>query len=335
MLPSLLITLTAGAASVAGYPGMENLLSSLETRQAASGSSSTGASTSLIGDLTYLTEAQLTPAGVAAKQILNASASGQSTDAYPSGSPPPALGTPYCAADTCCAYWHISAAMAKLFRGPSGRCTDLARQAVRLGFHDAAGWAVGRKGGGADGSIVLAAEEMKRPANRGLEQIVAQMIKWQYTYSSTGVSMADLIQLGATTAAVVCPLGPRVRFFAGRKDSYAAAPDGLLPGVDETADVLVARFANMTIGAGGLVALVGAHTTSQQRFVDPYRAGDPQDSTPGVWDVLFYGQTLDAKAPKRVFKFQSDVYLSKDPRTAPGFNFFAGKNGQAGWNEVC
>lgn len=337
MLRFLLLTLSAGAASVAGYPGMENLLADLQTRQ------NPGASTTLIGDLAHLSDAQLTPAGLAAKQILNGTASGQSADAYPAPGPP-ALGTAQCAADACCAWYHIASAMAASFRGPSGRCNDLARQAVRLGFHDAAGWSVaaagpggGGGGGGADGSIVLAPEEMARPENRGLEDAVAQMRSWYKTYGSgsgsRGVSMADLIQMGATTAALVCPLGPRGRFFAGRRDSTAPAPDGLLPGAGESADVLLARFRNMTIGPAGLVALIGAHTTSQQRFVDPTRAGDPQDGTPGVWDVLYYVQTLGT-APRRVFRFQSDINLAKDPRTARGFQVFAGTGGQAAWNEV-
>lgn len=105
------------------------------------------------------------------------------------------------------------------------------------------------------------------------------MRQWQALY---GVGMADLVQFGAITATVVCPLGPRVRFFQGREDSAIPAPDGLLPQPFESAQKLTERFLNMTIQPAGLVALVGAHTTSQQRFVDPRRAGDPQDSTPGV-----------------------------------------------------
>lgn len=332
MLRSLLLALGAGAAGVASYPGMENLLAELQTRQEGGAG---GRSTSLLGDLTYLSDAELTPDGLAAKLILNGTAPGQSSDAY--ASPPPALGTPRCAADACCAWYHISAAMAARFRGPSGRCNDLARQAVRLGFHDAAGWSAAagpRGGGGADGSIVLAPEEMARPANRGLEDAVAAVRGWHAAYGAAyGVGVADLVQMGATTAALACPLGPRGRFFAGRRDSAAAAPDGLLPSPLEGADVLVSRFRNMTVGPGGLAALAGAHTTSQQRFVDPSRAGDPQDGTPGVWDVLFYAQTLGA-APRRVFRFPSDVGLARDPRTAPAFQAFAGSGGQALWNEV-
>lgn len=228
--------------------------------------------------------------------------------------------------------------MVAAFKGPSGRCTGLARGAVRLGFHDAAGFskATGPLGG-ADGSIILAAEEMTRVDNNGLQEIVAQTKAWYDKYKSFGVTVADMIQMGANVATVVCPLGPRVKTYVGRRDSSKPAPDGLLPKVTSSADVLIGLFQNKTIQPNGLTALVGAHTTSQQRFVDPARAGDPQDSTPGEWDVLFYNQTLDPNAPPRVFKFPSDVNLAADPRIHNLFVSFGDPNHadrQQDWNEV-
>ncbi len=242
--------------------------------------------------------------------------------------PLPREGSPECEKDTCCIWQYISDDMRAAFAGESGRCTALARGAVRLGFHDAAGWskATGPLGG-ADGSIILAPIEMTRRDNRGLEEIVAQMKVWYRRYGAYGVSMADLIQMGATVATVVCPLGPRIKSYVGRRDSAAPAPDGLLPGVNQPAGELIALFRNKTIEPHGLTALIGAHTTSQQRFVDPERALDPQDSTPGVWDVLFYKQTLGS-APPRVFRFQSDIVLAQDPRISREFQEFAGPGGQ-------
>lgn len=38
--------------------------------------------------------------------------------------------------------------------------------------------------------------------------------------------------------------------------------------------------------------------------------GTPQDSTPGVWDVGFYGQVLDP--PPAIGRFESDVHLSQN-----------------------
>lgn len=203
---------------------------------------------------------------------------------------------------------------------------------------------------------------MQRPDNNGLQDIVAHMQAWHnkwtadptsYSYSpsssssssppgtgGTGgpVSMADLIQFGAVLAVASCPLGPRIRTFVGRADNASAAPPGLLPPVAGSADLLVELFRNKTIAPHGLAALVGAHTTSQQFFVDESRAGDPQDSTPGVWDVLFYRQALGGEGvevPPRVFMFDSDVVLGRDSRTGPEMALFGfASDGQADWNEV-
>lgn len=101
--------------------------------------------------------------------------------------------------------------------------------------------------------------------------------------------------------------------------------------MNSDADTLIDLFRAKTIQPFGLAALLGAHSTSQQRFVDPARFGDPQDSTPGVWDTAFYSETL-GRAPPRVFKFHSDIVLSEDPRIYPEFRAFAGPGGQEHWN---
>ena len=312
---------------VFGYPGMGKALSELRLRQGDGGDS-----TEVTGDLATLSDDQLTPVGKQVKSMMVGDGEPESSEKWTSY---PKKDTPQCAADTCCIWQYVANDMQKVFRGKSGRCTALARGAVRLGFHDAAGWSKATApGGGADGSIILAPAEMQRKENKGLEEIVAQMQTWYSQYHPYGVSMADLIQMGATVATVVCPLGPRIRSYVGRRDSTTACPDGLLPPVTGSADFLIEMFENKTIRPHGLTALIGAHTTSQQRFVDPARAGDPQDSTPGVWDVLFYKQTL-GNPPKRVLKFQSDVVLSQDPRISEEFQEFAGQGGQKHWNEVC
>ncbi|KAK3045304.1 hypothetical protein LTS18_014073 [Coniosporium uncinatum] len=137
--------------------------------------------------------------------------------------------------------------------------------------------------------------------------------------------------MGANVATVVCPLGPRVRSFVGRKDSTTPAVDGLLPDVHADADSLIQLFKDKTIHEHGLTALIGAHTTSQQLFVDPSRARDPQDSTPGVWDVLFYNQTVSDNVPQRVFKLPSDVALAAHPNIAPEWKKFI--TDPEDWNE--
>jgi hypothetical protein len=184
-------------------------------------------------------------------------------------------------------------------------------------------------------SGILLSNEMSRTDNNGLASIAEQTTKWYNKYNQYGLSMADIIQFGANVATVVCPLGPRIRSFVGRKDNSKAGPTGLLPAETDSADSLLKLFSAKTIDAHDLVALVGAHTTSQQHFVDTSRSGDPQDSSPGVWDMAFYPQTTNT-APPRVLKFQSDINLSKDSRTVDEWTEFSDRNsGQNHWNEVC
>lgn len=220
--------------------------------------------------------------------------------------------------------------MTAKFNGTSGRCSKLARGAVRLGFHDAGVWTNTSSTGGADGSILLT-NEIDRTENKGLEAIAAQTKTWYNKYKQYGVTMADLIQFGANVATVVCPLGPRIRTFVGRKDNANAGVTGLLPDVNDSADKLIKLFQAKTIQPHDLVALVGAHTTSQQHFVDTGRDGDPQDSTPGIWDVAFYGETTGSPPP-RVMKFNSDIKLAADSRTKSEWLQFIG--GQGHWNSV-
>ncbi|KAF2791490.1 class II peroxidase, partial [Melanomma pulvis-pyrius CBS 109.77] len=285
----------------------------------------------LIGDIK---DGRSTPVGKTIARILLEQESGQSLEAgYKPPGPP---GSDKCKADTCCIWAHLSTELTAAFRGPSGRCNKFARAAVRLGFHDAGAWSQvlannGQDFGGADGSIALSRGEMSRPENNGLQDIVARARIWQKAF---GVGMGDLIQFAAQHAVVSCPLGPRIRTFVGRKDSSKEAPQGLLPDVNDSADNLIKLFEDKTISPHDLVALLGAHTTSEQFFVDSTRKGAPQDGTPGVWDTLFYNQTLGTgPLPKQVLRFPSDIVLSADPRTADEWQSFSGSGGQSHWNE--
>ena len=79
--------------------------------------------------------------------------------------------------------------------------------------------------------------------------------------------------------------------------------------------------------ATDLAALIGAHSTSKQFFVDQSQAGKSQDSTPGIWDVTYYGETLTGTAP---FTFESDKNLAAQTEVAPVFKSFVAN--QTGWN---
>ncbi|KAH3974897.1 peroxidase [Parastagonospora nodorum] len=233
--------------------------------------------------------------------------------------------------DPCCRWYYISKDLTAVFHNADGTCNSLARQSIRMGFHDAGTWsaklaASGKNNGGADGSLVLFGE-LSRPENFGMEGAVDLASRLYHTYN---VTMADLIQYMANHAVVSCPLGPRVRTYVGRKDATEAAPEGLLPSVHAPADELIALFADKTISAHELTALMGAHSTSTQSNVDASKAGYPQDTTPGVWDVNYYNETLDATENGCIFKLESDVKLSKHPAMAVEWQKFVG--GQAHWN---
>lgn len=320
-------TVAATAGVAAAFHGMDRTLAEVVRRQGPM-------STALIGDLAELADKDLSATGRAVKNILTGKETGQSLEGRVKSWPP--KGSSACAKDKCCIWKYIADEMHSAMVGSAGRCSDFARQAVRLGFHDAGTWSksTGKKGG-ADGSILLARECDERRENKGLLEICAQMRIWFDKYKEFGIGMADLIQFGATVGTVSCPLGPRVRSLVGRKDSNEPSPKGLLPSPEASADSLISMFEDKTISPAGLVALIGAHTTSQQRNVRPDRAGDPQDSTPGVWDTLYYRETTSKKAPKRVLKLQSDVNLANDARTRGTWQSFSSASvGQVIWNEV-
>ncbi len=328
-LPLLSYALLAYVPSIDAYPGMGNAMSEMKRM---AGKLKRQSSLELLGDLKTLPDSQLTPIGHDIKNILLDNLSAESS-VIDQSIPVGGIGSAACKADLCCHWKWLAYEMTYTFNGTSGRCNRLAREAVRIGFHDAGVWSKATSYGGADGSILLT-DEINRPENAGMSEIAAQHKQWYNKYHQYGLSMADIIQMGATVATVVCPLGPRIRSFVGRKDNPTAGPANMLPAVTDSADTLINLFAAKTINAHDLVALVGAHTTSQQHFVNTARAGDPQDKTPGVWDVGFYTDTTGSPPP-RVFKFQSDITLSKDPRSAEEWKEFSDpNNGQPHWNDV-
>lgn len=325
-LSSILAGAIATASTANAYPGLDDMLAKISNV-------SPKQSTSLIGDLEHLPKNKLSKTGKAIHDILIGTSHGQDTwTRYWQVPPQDSLA---CARDTCCIWKHIGEEMRTAMTGTAGRCNSLARGAIRLGFHDAGGYS--RKTGpygGADGSLVLANECETRIANRGLGEICAQMRIWHTKYQKYSITMADLIQFGSNVGTVVCPLGPRVRSFIGRKDNHTAAPDGNLPKPRASADEIISMFADKSISPQGIVALLGAHTTSQQRFVYPNRTGDPQDSTPGVWDTRYFRETMESNPPQRVVKFPSDVNMANDPRTRGLFKYYGGMLGQFAWNEA-
>lgn len=183
-----------------------------------------------------------------------------------------------------------------MFTNQDGTCNDLARAAVRLGFHDAGAWSKTSNTGGADGSLVLSPTEINRSENNGMQAIRSKALALLLKYAVWGVGAADLVQFMHNVATVVCPLGPRTLTFVGRSSSFSADPTGLIPDTHASAQSLIDLFAAKTITFVDLIALIGAHTSAKQFFVDTSKAGQSLDSTPGIWDVKFYSDVL-APAP--------------------------------------
>ena len=238
--------------------------------------------------------------------------------------------TAACAKDTCCGWYNISSDLSSFFGG----CSDNTRAAIRLGFHDAGGWDKTKTFGGADGSMVLFSE-YNRDENLGLKAISLQMQTFYNKYHTAyNISMADLIQYAAIHAVRSCPKAPTLRAWVGRKDATQTNTNGLLPAVTASAASLVDLFSAKTIVPYDLVALVGAHTTSKQFNVSTANSGQSQDSTPSIWDVSFYNETIQATAPKGVFRFASDVALAGYNATKPAWQDFVGDVSQQDWNEA-
>ncbi|CAK7203843.1 hypothetical protein SEUCBS139899_006592 [Sporothrix eucalyptigena] len=334
------ITFLAAGHLAMAYPGMGKLLADLQKMQTHENHHNSRApagflgSTTVLGDLANLPDSSLTPVGSNIKAILSGNGGQPLGDGIPLYDAPGPLGSASCNADACCVHKYAMLDMYSMFSDPaSGGCSALARAAIRLGFHDAAAWDTnaGYGGGGADGSIILSPAELARPVNNGLQAIANQTWAWYERYHQYGASMADLIQLAAMTAVVSCPGGPRMRFYVGRVDNTNPAQDNLLPDPLSGADTIAALFAAKTFTPGGLAALIGAHTVSQQFYVAPAQAGASQDVTPGVWDNNYYNVTLAATPPAGVYRFPSDVALAQSSGAAATFQFFGTQAGRSVW----
>ncbi|KAJ7096956.1 heme peroxidase, partial [Mycena epipterygia] len=168
-----------------------------------------------------------------------------------------------------------------------GRCTDNARAAIRLAFHDAGTFslalqAAGQPNGGADGSLLVDPNEVLRSENNGLQKIVGLL---QPMPAQFNVQPGDILHLAGVLGVLACPGGPQIRFFVGREPPFNIAPMNLLPSPESPVADLLALFADKGFNSQELMALIGAHTTGTQQFVDTALANDSFDSTVTIWDT--------------------------------------------------
>ncbi|KAJ6537297.1 heme peroxidase, partial [Mycena vulgaris] len=209
-----------------------------------------------------------------------------------------------------------------------GACGDEARASVRLAFHDAGTWILeGLPNGGADGSMLWDAAEVLRGSNSGLQAIVRTLEPLPTQFD---VSPGDILHV-VSLPQLACPGGPRIKTYSGRPRPSHVAPDGLLPSPNDSVKKLTDRFADMGFTVRDLVALIGAHSTGKQRFVDPSVAGATFDTTVDLWDVAFYQETDLSTTFAGNFKLNSDVNLAHNKTSAREFRRYVGNQGD--WNK--
>jgi len=223
---------------------------------------------------------------------------------------------------TCDPKWKLVATeLTAKFLEKDGTCNDDARAAIRAIFHDCGAWST-ELGftNGCDGSLQF---ELDRAENGGLTPITQYLVATATKYS---VPVADMINFAGTHAIVSCPGGPVVTTLIGRKDATTGGIGNRLPDVNAPADDLYKLFQNKGFSAVDLAAILGAHSTSKQFGVNKDRAGAPQDSTPGVWDVKYYSETTSP--PSQVFVFPSDAKLAVHPTVGKEFSGFVSNQGK-------
>ncbi|KAG7128382.1 Versatile peroxidase VPL1 like protein [Verticillium longisporum] len=315
--------LAAFAVPIYAHPSMSNLLNELMARDV---DDSPIVNDELLSSINGVSDSSLTDVGRDLKKILvgkgiaqDSHSSGLTTAKYDSV---PKLGSDKCNKDTCCVWSYIGQDLKDLFTNPDNSCNRFARQIIRLAFHDCIPHA-GRNEGGCDASIVNSKEENGRRENQGMQEITSKLKELYGKYDDKGISMADLIQFGASVAVHTCPGGPRYRVFMGRKDTNDANPSGLVPTPFDTADDILKKFREKSFLPRSVIALLGAHTVSQQFVVNTTLAGEGQDTTPNKWDQNYFAQTLDpSKAKSPIFTFQSDTNLAKDSDSKSWFELF-------------
>ncbi|KAL1653949.1 hypothetical protein SLS61_003350 [Didymella pomorum] len=188
-------------------------------------------------------------------------------------------------------------------------CGRDAHGAIRAPFHDCIN-------NGCDGSLILT-DECSRAENAGLSDICGKLLSWTQKYNT---SAADMIEFAAAVAISSCPLGPRVRALVGRKDSSEAAPLNSMPGSRDSISSILDKFKAKGFSGDDVVALMGTHSVAVQVNDDPAQAGKSLDSTPSIYDLKFYQETLDGTAP---YSLQSDKGLANNTETKKRWKEFA------------
>ncbi|KAI0380169.1 putative class II peroxidase [Hypomontagnella monticulosa] len=205
----------------------------------------------------------------------------------------------------CPAVWtDVATDLGTTFLGSDGKCTDDARAAIRLAFHDCF------PGAACDGSVILANECTDRAENSQMTGICATLSDKATQFD---IGVADLIQFAAAYGIASCPGLPAISVKVGRVDSSEPSPEGQMPGPNDDAASIISAFAAKGFTATELVALVGAHSAAKDLN------GNGLDTTVEEMDTVFYTETADGSAPSSL---NSDKFLSNSTETSADWNSF-------------
>ncbi|KAJ6572525.1 heme peroxidase [Mycena vulgaris] len=162
--------------------------------------------------------------------------------------------------------------------------------------------------------MLMDPNEVLRAENNGLQSIVSLLKPLPAQF---GVAPGDVLSLAGLLAVLVCPGGPVINAFVGRPAPRSIAPDGLFSIPESPVQVLTDRFADMGSSIrDSLMALIGAHSTGKQRFVNPAQANTTFDTTVDIWDD-------SAEIDLGTFKLGSNV--NGNASTGPDLDRFIGK----------
>ncbi|KAG6898133.1 vacuolar protein sorting-associated protein 1 [Termitomyces sp. T32_za158] len=153
-------------------------------------------------------------------------------------------------------------------------------------------------GGGADGSIIIFNDtEVNYHANKGINKIVNKQKPYIARHTLTP---GDFVQFAGAVGLSNCPGSPQLKFFLGRPNATAPAPDLMVPEPSDTVTSILSRMADAGFTPRELVALLASHSVAAADLVDPtasvlYKFPIPNisdeinDTTSDPWNSLrFY-----------------------------------------------
>ena len=192
-----------------------------------------------------------------------------------------------------------------------------APQWVRVAFHDCGTFDSASGAGGCDGSLHSNAER-RRSENRGLDTILNNYEG--YKRAAPGLSMADVIAIGAKLGLEACAPGFQINIKLGRRDATSPNPEGLLPRHDVEASETKDMFMNrLGFSIEEMVALVvGAHSIGRARGnTSGMRRQGPLDSTSTKFDGTIFSEILEQAEFFRIARIQADNNIVEDPELRP------------------